>query len=663
MTIKASTIHKKSATQPSNLLPASRDLFIHILGQVRILQKVYPGVMHFLLFWGVGIQVAGTIINILNMALFLPWVITFPRDTWYLGYELVMDIAGGMILVGVVMAAIRRYIWKPKYLDTKWDDTVTLILLFLIAVVGFTNEGTRLLVTNPAWRGWSPIGSWVASLMAASGMAVDHAAAWHDALIYTHVILALLLVGLLPFTKMRHLVNAPLNILFRHRHEMGALAKIENIDTAEILGVGKVSEFTSHQLLSFDACLRCGRCEDACPANLSGMKYSPKEIVQMAHTAMVAGLYTGDAKPDAEIYGTVMNEEYPWQCTTCGACILKCPAFINPVDEVVDLRRYQLLTSGKMPKAVGDTMRNFERQGNPWGMPPENRMAWAEGLKVRELAPGEDTDILFYTGCAAAFDERNKKIARAFVKLLQKAGVDFAVLGYDETCCGETARRMGHEYIFQEFTKQNIETFSKVKFKRIVTACPHCLNTLKNEYPQMGGEYEVLHSSELLDELVKAGKLQLSLISDQSALTSSLSPKEGREASALTPSSLPKMGEGSGERVVIHDSCYLGRYNNIYNEPRALLDKAGVDRVEMKRHGENSFCCGGGGGGMWLETDANTRINHHRLKDALDAKADVIATACPYCMLMFDDAIRSKGIGEQIKVMDISEVLAQKLER
>jgi Fe-S oxidoreductase/nitrate reductase gamma subunit len=623
-------------------LPRVKDFFVHILGQVRILDKIYPGVMHFMIFWGVTIQVIGTIINILNMALFLPWVITFPRGGWYLGYELAMDLAGGMILVGVLMAAIRRYIWRPKYLDTKWDDTVALILLFLIAVVGFINEGSRLMLTNPAWRGWSPIGSWVGYLLAAIGYPVQQAEAWHDPLVYVHVVLALSLVALLPVTKLRHIVNAPLNIFVRPKREMGALAKIENIETTEQLGVGKVTEFTSQQLLSYDACLRCGRCEDACPSTFSGMPYSPKELVQMLRRTMVSGLVTGEGKPDAEIMGTAMDDHYPWQCTTCGACLIKCPAFISPVDAVVDLRRYQLLVSSKMPKSIADSMRNMERQGNPWGIPPENRMAWAEGLNVRELAPGDQVDVLYYTGCAAAFDDRNKKVTRAFVKLMQKAGVDFAVLGFDENCCGETARRMGHEYIFQEFAKQNIETFSKVKFKRIVTACPHCFNTLKNEYPQMGGNYEVVHSSEFLAELVNAGKIPVN--SDQSDLTPNPSPK------------------GRGERVAFHDSCYLGRYNKIYKQPRAVLDKAGVNRVEMKRHGENSFCCGGGGGGMWLETDAETRINHRRLKEALDAKADVVATACPYCMLMFDDAIRSKALGDQVKVMDIAEVLAAKME-
>ena len=606
-----------------------RDFFVNILGQVRILKKIYPGVMHFMLFWGVGIQVLGTIINILNMQIFFPWVITIPRNGWYLGYELVMDIAGGMILLGVLMAAFRRYILRPKELESHWDDAVVLVLLLLIALVGFTNEGTRLLTANPEWAVWSPIGNWVAGIMRASGLTVEQAGAVHDVLVYTHVTLALLLVAFIPFSKMRHLIFAPLNILSRPRRKTGEIEKIEDIETTELLGVGKITEFKSQQLLSFDACLRCGRCQEACPANFSDMPYSPRDLIQFMRKAMVTSLVKSERKPDAELMGDVISEEYPWYCTTCGACIQKCPAFINPVDEVVDLRRYQLLTTGKMPKSVGDTMRNMERQGNPWGMPPENRLAWADGLNIRELAPGDETDVLFFAGCAAAFDERNKKVARAFAQLMQKAGVNFGVLGFDEMCCGETARRMGHEYIFQEFAKQNIEVLGKVKFNRIVTACPHCFNTLKNEYPQMGGDFQVLHYSELLNEL---------------------------NLPAPTAN-----GNGIHGKLTFHDSCYLGRYNGIYTAPRQLLDKAGLKPVEMSRHGENSFCCGGGGGGMWLETDASTRINHRRLKDALDVKADVVATACPYCLLMFDDAIRSKGIGEQVQVMDIAEVMVKQL--
>jgi Fe-S oxidoreductase/nitrate reductase gamma subunit len=607
-----------------------RDFFTHVIAQPRILKKVYPGLMHFMLFWGVGLQVIGTLINLLNMALFLPWVIVWPRLGWYLGYELVMDIAGIMILIGVGMAAFRRYILRPKALESSWDDGFALVMLTLIVLVGFTNEAARLLATDPVWAAWSPVGNWLAGLLRAAGVTPLQAGAWHDALVYLHALLALTLVAAIPFTKMRHLLNAPLNILTRSTRKNGALEKIEDIETTELLGVGKVSEFTSHQLLSFDACVRCGRCEEACPANFSGMAYSPRELIQSLRTAMSETLVSGNGKKaSGGLFGAFIPEEYAWQCTTCGACLEKCPVFINPVDEIIDLRRYQVLTTGQMPKSVGDTMRNMERQGNPWGIPPEERMAWAEGLDVRELAHGEETDVLFFTGCAAAFDERNKKVARAFVRLMRSAGVDFAVLGFDEMCCGETARRMGHEYLFQEFAKQNIETLSKVKFNRLVTACPHCFNTLKNEYPQMGGEYQVLHYTELLTTL------------DLPAASAN--------------------GNGIHGNVTYHDSCYLGRYNGIYQQPRRLLQAARVDQVEMARRGEDSFCCGGGGGQMWLETDANTRINHRRLSDALEVKAQVVATACPYCLLMFDDAIRSKGVGEQIEVMDIAEVLGRQL--
>ncbi len=611
--------------------PRVRDFFVHVLGQVRILRKAYPGLMHALLFWGVTIQAIGTAINLMQMQLFTPFALTdFPRQGWYLAYELTMDLAGVAILLGVLLAAFRRYVLRPKTLETRWDDSYALAMLFGIALVGFTNEGLRLLATRPAWAAWSPVGNWVAGLLAAAGVSPQGAVVWHDPLVYLHVGLVLTLVASIPFTKLRHLVNTPLNILTRRLRQTGTLEKIEEIETTELLGAGKITEFTSQQLLSFDACVRCGRCEEVCPASFSGMPYSPREFIQSLRTAMLDTLVAGNGHGDQELLGAALPEELPWYCTTCGACFEQCPAFVSPVDEIIDLRRYQVLTTGQMPKSVGDTMRNLERQGNPWGMPPENRMAWADGLEVRELSPGDQTDVLLFTGCAAAFDERNKKVVRALVRLMQNAGVDFAVLGYDEMCCGETARRLGHEYLFQEFARQNIETLGRVKFERLVTACPHCFNTLKNEYPQMGGDFKVQHYTELLTEL-------------------SLPVSQAN-------------GNGAHANITYHDSCYLGRYNGIYDQPRQLLDQAGVQRVEMARQGENSFCCGGGGGQMWLETDANTRINHRRLADSLDVKAEVVATACPYCLLMFDDAIRSKGLGDQIKVMDIVEILETKMQ-
>jgi Fe-S oxidoreductase/nitrate reductase gamma subunit len=610
--------------------PRIRDFFVHALGQVRILKKAYPGIMHFLIFWGVTIQVLGTIIIILNMLLFFPWVITFPRGTAYLIYERVMDTAGIAILAGVIMALFRRLVLRPKYLETHWDDYYALILLALIPLMGFATEGTRLLASNPPWADWSPYGNQVAHLFARLGMTPAGATQLHDILLWVHVGVALILVASIPFTKMRHLVYAPLHVIFRPLRKTGALEKIENIDQAEILGVGKVSEFTSQQLLSFDACVNCGRCEEACPSNISGTAYSPRTLIQTLRKTMVESLQTPNGKTNQELFAEKFSESYPWQCTTCGACTLLCPAFVNPVDEIIDMRRYQALTTGKVPKSVADALRNIERQGNPWGIPAQDRLGWSEGLNLRELAPGDETDVLYFVGCASAFDDRNKKVARSFVHLLQKANVNFGVLGFDETCCGETARRLGNEYLFQVFAEQNLEAMSKIKFNRIVTQCPHCFNTLKNEYPQFGSSYKVQHYTEFLSEL---------------SLTQGVSPN----------------GNGLKGRLAYHDSCYLGRYNQIYAAPRQLLKDAKLNPLELPRQGENSFCCGGGGGQMWLETDPNTRINHRRLADALQVKADIVATACPYCLLMFDDAIRSKGLGEQVQVMDISEILEKQL--
>lgn len=612
--------------------PRIKDFFIHAVGQLRVLKKAYPGLMHALIFWGVTIQVLGTALNLMQMQLFIPFIeLPFPRGPAYLAYELVMDLAGVSILAGVSMALFRRLALRPKTLESRWDDYFALALLGLIPIAGFSLEATRLLSAAPAWSGWSPAGNLLAGIFGALGMSAGTAAGLHTFLFWTHAGLGLTLVASIPFTKLRHLVFTPLNVVVRSRRKDGVLEKIENIEETELLGAGKITEFTPLQLLSLDACVRCGRCEEVCPATLSGMAYSPRTFIQALRDDMVATLNAANGEKEHELLGDVLAEELPWSCTTCGACLMRCPAFVNPVDEVIDLRRYQVLTTGKMPKTVGETLRNMERQGNPWGMPPEERLAWAEGLEVRQLMPGDETDILLFLGCAFAFDERNNKVARSFVRLLQKMGVDFGILGMDEMCCGETARRLGHEYLFQVLAQDNIAILSQIKFNRIVTQCPHCFNTLKGEYPQFGGDFKVQHYTEYLAE---------------SPILKQVAASNGNSVSA---------------RLTYHDSCYLGRYNQIYQAPRQLLDQAHTNRVEMSRRGENSFCCGGGGGQMWLETDAETRINHRRLEDALEVQAEMVATACPYCLIMFDDAIRSKGLGEDVQVVDIVEVLEKNL--
>ncbi|MFN2237120.1 MAG: heterodisulfide reductase-related iron-sulfur binding cluster [Anaerolineales bacterium] len=609
-----------------------RDFLVNAIGQIRILKKVYPGLMHLLIFWGVTIQMIGTAINLMQMALFTPFALeNFPRGNWYLFYEFIMDLAGVFILVGVLMAFIRRIILKPKYLGYDWDDWYALILLTLIPIAGFTTEAMRLIVTEPAWAGYSFMGEIFAKIYKSIGVNPSSAFSLQQTFVLIHIFLGLAFVASIPFTKLRHLIFAPLNIIRRPRRALGELEKVENIEETELLGAGKITEFNPQQLLSFDACLRCGRCEDVCPCTTSGMTYSPRILITNLRNAMLESLIApngnGSKKTEIpELMDSTFNEHDLWSCTTCGACLTRCPAFINPPEQVVEMRRYQVLMTGNMPKSIGDTLRNMERQGNPWGLPPDNRLNWTEGLEIRELVPGDNVDILFFAGCAAAFDERNKKVVQSFIRLLNKAGIDFGVLGFDETCCGETARRMGHEYIFQVMAEQNIDIIDKINFHKIVTTCPHCFNTLKNEYPQMGGDYNVLHYTELLYDLIESGSLQTG---DQQ----------------------------NGNKITYHDSCYLGRYNHIYRAPRAILDKTSSNRIELPHNAENSFCCGGGGGMMWMETDPNTRINNHRLQETLDAQVDTVATACPYCLTMFDDAIRTKAAGEHVKVLDIAEIL------
>jgi Fe-S oxidoreductase/nitrate reductase gamma subunit len=614
------------------------DFFVNAVLQLRTYRKAYPGIMHGLIFWGFTIQMIGHGINLLQMQLFIPFVelTTFPREGVYLAYELIMNLAGMALLVGVGMAIYRRFVLRPKTLETRWDDTFALILVATIPIAGFTMEAIRIVATSPPWAAWSPFGSALAALLRFFGLNAAQAGALHPFMFWGHAAIGLVLIAAIPFTKMRHLITTPLNVIFRSRRKTGELDFIEDIEETEILGVGNVAEFKPQQLLSFDACVRCGRCEEACPATSSGMPYSPKDFIQTLRTTMnTAFLGTNGkngSKPQIELLGEAVNEESIWFCTTCGACTTLCPAFVNPIDEIMDLRRYQALTTGKLPKPAAETLRNLERQANPWGMPPEDRIAWMEGLEVRELAPGDSTDVLLFMGCAAAYDDRNKQVSQSFAKLLNKAGVDYGVLGLDEMCCGETARRLGHEYLFQEFARQNIETLTKISFNKIVAQCPHCFNTLKNEYPQLGGDFKVQHYTEFLAEL----------------------PLQGINK--------PSNGSQPDQVVTFHDSCYLGRYNDIYTEPRQLLQKAGINPVDMADHDEDSFCCGGGGGQMWLETDPNTRINHRRLAQVMDIKAGTVATACPYCLLMFDDALRSKGLSDQVQVADIAEILARQME-
>lgn len=606
------------------------ETLLYAVGQIRTIKKIYPGIMHLLIFWGVLIQIIGTAIKIMQMGLFVPFTWPLFSQGVYFAYELIMDLAGAAILLGVVMALIRRWIIKPDYLENSWDDYYALVLLTLIPIVGFITEGLRILIWKPEWAAWAPIGNWVGRILSNTQLTAIQADLIHPYLFIIHVGLGLLLAASIPFTKMRHMIFTPIHIFFKSDRSPGELESIPNIMDAEVLGASAINEFSSLSLLAFDACLQCGRCEEVCPATISGMAYSPRTLLLMLRDDMAEGLLSTDGNGETELSSGLVDEEYLWACTTCGHCLDVCPAFIRPPEYVVDIRRAQVLMTGEMPPTVGETLRNFERQGNPWGMPGQSRMAWAEGLDVKILSPGDEVEVLYYVGCAGSFDDRNKKVSRSFIEILNKLDVDYGLLGDAEMCCGETARRMGNEYLFQVAAEENINLFSGYKFNKIVTLCPHGLNTFRNEYPAYGGNYHVQHAAEFLMDYLDELKFK---------------PDNGLALGKLT----------------FHDSCYLGRYNQIYSQPRQLLSKAYQPPIEMDASHQNSFCCGGGGGAMWLETDAETRINQRRLEQALENDPDTIATSCPFCMIMFDDALRSKGMTDQVQVLDLVEILNQSL--
>jgi Fe-S oxidoreductase len=429
--------------------------------------------------------------------------------------------------------------------------------------------------------------------------------------------------------------TAPLNVFTSSLRPRGELATIEEIETAETLGAGQLTDFSWPQLLDLDACTECGRCQVVCPAYLAGTPLNPKRLILDLRdhmTDQTGGLLADGNGVQAgalQMVGDVITHNTLWSCTTCRACVHECPVLIEHVDTIVDMRRYLTLTTGDLPGTGALSLQNLNRAGNPWGQPPTARDEWARGLQVPLMADKGEVDVLWWVGCAGSYDERSQKISKALVRIFKAAGVDYAILGQEETCNGDPARRLGDEYTFQVLAQQNVETLKQYRFRRIVTACPHCLNTLANEYPHFGGKWKVIHHSQFIDELVRTGKLTLRQPLDK--------------------------------RITFHDSCYLGRYHDIYQSPRDVITAIpGVSLVEMPRSRERGLCCGGGGGGMWLEVHGERRIQEIRLEEAEATKPGIVASACPFCMLMFDLGSKTLNFDQKnIELKDIAELAAQ----
>jgi Fe-S oxidoreductase len=427
---------------------------------------------------------------------------------------------------------------------------------------------------------------------------------------------------LIPRTYFAHLIATPLNIFFAKLGPRGALAKIDNLEEQETFGVSKFEQFSWKRRLDFDACTECGRCQDVCCSQLSGGVLSPKRIMGKLKRYM----HDGDTRP---LHGEIVTAGELWACTTCMACVQECPAHIDIVDTIVDLRRHLALSEGAFPSTTGVTLQNIQRLGNPWGLDPADRLQWAKGLDVPMLERGKPVEYLYWVGCSASYDARNQKIARSMVKILRSAGVSFGVMA-EERCHGEVGRRLGEEYLYQTAAAENIGNMRQYQFSKVMTHCPHCFNTLRNEYPQFDdGKFEVVHHSQLIDALVRSGLISLR--------------------------------GGKAQTVAFHDPCYLGRQNGVFEAPRAAAAVPGVTLVEIPRNHARAVCCGGGGGQMWMEVHARKRINIIRAEEIAATGAATVAVGCPYCLTMLDEGRKVAGAEERLQVKDISELVAEAL--
>jgi len=596
----------------------------HALGQARTLAQAYPGVMHAIMFWGFLALFMGTVLATID------WDVTLPlfgykllKGRFYLLYETVLDLFGLFFVVGLGMAVWRRFVSRPASVDATARFAWALTLLFVINVTGFVMEACRLAVVEPWWGPWSPVGYALGRGFVGLGLTPGALRGLHVATWVFHAAIALLFIAIIPYSYFVHLLTTPLNIFFSKLGPRGAIRKIENIEDTETFGISKLEEFSWKRRLDFDACVECGRCQAACPAYLSGTALSPKQIIVKLKRHMHGEL-------PGPIHGELIKADELWACTTCMACVQECPAFIDIVDTIIDLRRYLALSEGALPSTAPQSLQNIQRAGNPWGLPAGERLAWAQGLDVPVMDADREVEYLYWVGCSASYDRRNQAIARAVVKILKAAGVSFGVM-QEERCHAEVGRRLGEEYLYQTSAQENIEAIKQYRFRKVITHCPHCFNTIKNEFPQFGGSYPVLHHSQVIEELIAAGRIK---------------PTKPLDAS-----------------IAFHDSCYLGRYNGITEAPRNLAKAVpGLRLVELPRSRERGLCCGGGGGHMWMEVKAQKRVNLIRVEEVLEAKVDIVGTACPFCLAMIDLGRKVKGAEETLNVKDVSELVAESLE-
>ena len=629
-----------------------KDQIVVVFGQRKLMQWTIPGLMHFFIFWGFVILFT-TIVEgfgaIYQEGFHLPLI-----GKWGpLGA--LQDFFVVAVLVSILVAFVIRRGQEPgrfKGSHTKEAEYILYAISGIMITILLTRGAELSLGHFPYDERWTPATAAVARLLEGFSLAAREAIA--TVFVWWHSLIILAFLVYITYSKHLHIITAGFNVLFVSERPKGALKKmdidIETMSEDDRLGAGRITDLTWKQLLDTMTCTECGRCQSQCPAWNTGKPLSPKLLVMdLRDQLFAAGPTLLDAKnesPEAfqaalqelpALNPDVVEDEVIWDCTTCGACVQACPVDIEHIDAIIDMRRNLVMTESRFPREMQSALQNMETTGNPWGQPPGARVEWMQGtskqepLEIPHISDKPDAEVLFWVGCAGAYDDRNKKVVYDFAKLMQLAGVSFAVLGADENCNGDPARRMGAEYIYQMLAEQAIELLNEHKVKKIVTICPHCFNTMFNEYPQFGGVFEVVHHTEYLAELVREGRLN----------------PQGEIA----------------RKITYHDPCYNARHNDVWKGAREVIESIpGTEYGELHRHGHSTFCCGAGGGRMWMEERMGKKVNIERTDEALASASDTVAVGCPFCNIMLADGITERHADDQMQVKDVAQLLLQSIE-
>ena len=615
-----------------------------ILGQRKVLQRVSlrrdrAGLAHFFIFWGFLSFLTSYVIFIFGDSVWRSFSSTMLTDTGVRVFGYYLDVLAVTFFAVLTWAALRRWVAKPHRLlfdlTQRKESAIILALIGFLMALTLLTEGSYVASGGEGLHASPPIGAAIGGLFERSGVSQGVFNGLQGLFWWTHLGVILGFSLYIPLSKHMHIIAAPLSFLTRSLEPRGTLATPTDLESVESFGAAKIQDFTWRELLDGYSCAVCGRCTDVCPAHISGKTLSPMHIVENLKEHILEtgpGVVRGQDEQDSSpLIGNWVQEEALWDCLTCGACVEECPVGVEHVQTIVDMRRHLVMERAEMPDTAKTALLSMEQRGHPWRGTTYTRTDWAEGLGVKTLAEHPDSEILFWVGCTAALEQRSRNVARAMASVLKRAGVDFAILGSEETCTGDPARRMGNEYLYQVLAKQNIETLDRYNVRKVVTICPHCFNTIKNEYPHLGGNYEVQHYSEFIAELIQDGKIRPVTTIDT--------------------------------KVAYHDSCYLGRQNGVYDAPREITQAIpGVSLVEMERRRERGFCCGAGGGHMWMDESQGRRVNHVRTDQFLETDADTVAVSCPFCLQMFVEGIESKGLQDQKQVKDLLEILDESLE-